>query len=101
MNYKSQNYSVTIFIICELILKRTKTYQTREDFLKKIHGCVSIFFFKTVLYTHILNTNFFHLLKSFKHQRLFYLYLRQSSEEHTLSFQLHRLISAPALEPFL
>ena len=34
---------------------------------------------------HILNTYLFHKLESFKHEHLFYLCLRKSSEEHTLS----------------
>ena len=41
----------------------------------------------------------FHSLKSLKQKHLFYLYLYMSSE-HTLSFQLHRLILAQNLELF-
>ena len=60
------------------------TEKTREGFFKKKHSCGFIFF-KTVLYTHILNTYLFNLMKSLKHEHLFYLHLYMSSE-HTLSF---------------
>ena len=36
---------------------------------------------KTVLYTHILNTHILHELKSFKHEKLFYLCLYMASED--------------------
>ena len=39
-------------------------------------------------------------MKSFKHEHLFYLHLYMS-KEHTLSFQLHRLIYALDVELFL
>ena len=49
-------------------------YITREGFLRK--NIVAVSFFKTVLYTNILNTctYLFHQMKSFKHERLFYLH---------------------------
>ena len=61
-----------------------KESQLEKVFLRK--NIVAVSFLKNVLYTHILYSFLFHLLKSFKHEHLFYLYLYMSSE-HTLSFQ--------------
>ena len=46
---------------------------------------VAVSFFKTVLYTHILNTYLFRSIKSFNHEHPFYLHLYMSVQ-HTLLF---------------
>ena len=75
-------------IIIFLVLK------TRESLFEKKLSCGFIFF-KTVLYTNILNTctYLFNLMKSFKHEHLFYLHSYMSSQ-HRLSLQVHRPIWA-------
>ena len=67
------------------------TIETRKAFLRK--NIVAVSFFQKCAIHPYLNTYLFHYLKSFKHEHLFYLYLRKSSEQ-TLSFGLHRLIKA-------
>ena len=67
--------SIIFFIGKKYFLKYTEI--TREGFLRK--NIVAVWFFKTVLYTNILNTctsctYLFHQMKSFKHEHLFYLH---------------------------
>ena len=77
----TQTLTSTLAVFCK------KATITRESYLRK--NIVEISFFKTALHTYILHSFLFHLLKSFKHKHLLYLYM---SSEHTVSFHLHRLI---------
>ena len=74
----------------ELPLLREWACQIKR-YLNKLVKVFLLFIFSKLCYITIFIIHIFLLIEIINLEHLFYLYLNKSSEEHTFSFQLHRL----------